>query len=61
MQQVHADEDIFEYDDCALCHPTGAEGEGTRYRVQYPEEPTSEQPIGGFSSDQDWAAMFAGE
>ena len=61
MQQVHAEEDIFEYDDCALCHPTGVEDEGTQYRVQYPQETVSEQPPGGFSLDPDWAAMFAGE
>jgi mono/diheme cytochrome c family protein len=61
MQEVHAQEDILEFEACAQCHPTGVEGEGTRYRVQYPKQAPSEDVLGGLSSDQDWAAMLAGE
>ncbi len=61
MQEVHENEDIPEYEECAICHPTGIEGEGTRYRVQYPKKAPSEESIGEISSDQDWPVILAGE
>jgi hypothetical protein len=63
MQAVHAEEDILEYEECALCHPTGSEGEGTRYRVQNPRpvSSSSQEILGGVSLDQDWASMLTGE
>lgn len=35
MEEVHAQEDIFEFENCAVCHPTGQEGEGEIFRDSY--------------------------
>lgn len=35
MKVKHAELDIFEYEKCVACHPTGEQGEGERYRDQY--------------------------
>jgi hypothetical protein len=35
MEQVHAQEDIFEFENCVVCHPTGREGEGKLFRDSY--------------------------
>lgn len=32
MREKHAEEDIFEFEHCVECHPTGREGEGERFR-----------------------------
>jgi hypothetical protein len=32
MAQVHAEEEIYEFEDCVECHPTGQPGEGEHYR-----------------------------
>ena len=61
MQEVHAQEDIPEFEDCVACHPTGVEGEGTRYRVQYKSQPASREVLSSMSADLDWAALLAGE
>jgi len=55
MQTVHEQEGLPEYEDCAVCHPTGAEGEGTRYRVDYDNR--ASDVIGGLGDGQDWAAL----
>lgn len=37
MEQVHLEEKIYEYSKCALCHPTGAEGEADALRKIKPD------------------------
>ncbi|MCP4543971.1 MAG: hypothetical protein GY832_43205 [Chloroflexi bacterium] len=37
MEEAHAQENIFEFNDCAVCHPTGQEGEGELFRRNYYE------------------------
>ena len=61
MQEVHANEDIPEYEGCAICHPTGIEGEGTRYRAQYHNQIFNQDALGEVSSGQDWNVVLAGE
>lgn len=36
METAHVAEKIFEYAECALCHPTGVEGEADRLRRENP-------------------------
>jgi len=38
MEEVHAQEEIFEFENCVVCHPTGQEGEGKIYRDNYGNE-----------------------
>ena len=35
MEDAHVQENIFEFKDCAVCHPTGREGEGEIFRRNY--------------------------
>ncbi len=35
MLEVHAEEGIDEFENCAVCHPTGAPGEGDQFRADY--------------------------
>jgi mono/diheme cytochrome c family protein len=35
MEEAHAKEEIFEFENCAVCHPTGQEGEGELFRASY--------------------------
>ena len=35
MEEVHAEQDIFEFARCVVCHPTGREGEGEIFRPSY--------------------------
>jgi hypothetical protein len=35
MEQKHAEQDIFEFEKCVDCHPTGEKGEGEYYRKDY--------------------------
>ena len=35
MEDVHAEEGIFAFEDCAVCHPTGQPDEGEEYRHLY--------------------------
>jgi hypothetical protein len=47
MQVAHAQEDIFDYDDCAKCHPTGQEGEAAKLGYGRSGEASRAQPVGG--------------
>ncbi len=47
MEDAHAQEDIFEFDGCAVCHPTGQEGEGELFRRNYYNDVQAEIDNGG--------------
>lgn len=52
MEEAHAQEDIFEFENCAVCHPTGREGEGELFRDSYYASQESEgRPIGDGGAD----------
>jgi len=61
MQEVHEQEDIPDYEECAICHPTGIEGEGTRYRVQYHKQISNQDALDEVSIGGDWNVMLAGD
>lgn len=61
MQEVHAQEDIPDYEECAICHPTGIEGEGTRFRVQYHNQISNQDALDEVSLGGDWNVLSAGD
>ena len=52
MIEVHAQEDILEFENCVACHPTGREGEGELFRDSYQESESEGGRAGDSDTDQ---------
>lgn len=47
MREKHAEEDIFEFENCVECHPTGREGEGRLFGGSYAGQGSAQGQVGG--------------
>jgi mono/diheme cytochrome c family protein len=52
MEEVHVQEDIFEFANCVACHPTGQAGEGERFRDSYVGQASKERQISADDTGQ---------
>jgi hypothetical protein len=57
MEDKHAQEEIYEFEGCAVCHPTGEAGEGELYRDLYQEQGARKSGAHGAKANAHGAAQ----